>query len=123
MPATMLERLTDRLGTLWAESDNPMAEMRSAASRFLEAELSDQQPSPRQSPREFARMLIEDNPPLLYADETAYVEKLFPHDHSLEDALLLLEIGRRQFARVLRKLPPEAFDLRTITAALRQIGR
>ena len=56
------------------------------------------------------RMLIEDNPPLLYADETAYVEKLFPHDHSLEDALLLLEIGRRQFARVLRKLPPEAFD-------------
>lgn len=62
MPATMLERLTDRLGTLWAESDNPMAEMRSAASRFLEAELSDQQPSPRQSPREFARMLIEDNP-------------------------------------------------------------
>ena len=55
------------------------------------------------------RMLIEDNPPLLYADETAYVEKLFTHDQSLEDALLLLEIGRRQFARVLRKLPPEAF--------------
>jgi hypothetical protein len=55
------------------------------------------------------RMLIEDNPPLLYADETAYVQKLFTHDQSLEDALLLLEIGRRQFARVLRKLPPEAF--------------
>jgi hypothetical protein len=58
----MLERLTDRLGTLWAESDNPMAEMRSAASRLLEAELSDQQPSPRQNPREFARALLEDNP-------------------------------------------------------------
>jgi hypothetical protein len=55
------------------------------------------------------RMLIEDNPPLLYADETAYVEKLFTHDQAVEDALLLLEIGRRQFARVLRKLPPEAF--------------
>ena len=55
------------------------------------------------------RMLATDNPPLLYADETAYVEKLFTHDQTLEDALLLLEIGRRQFARVLRKLPPEAF--------------
>ena len=55
------------------------------------------------------RMLSEDNPPLLYADESAYVQKLFTHDQDLEDALLLLEIGRRQFARVLRKLPPEAF--------------
>jgi uncharacterized damage-inducible protein DinB len=55
------------------------------------------------------RMLIEDNPPLLYADETAYVDKLFTHEQTLEDALLLLEIGRRQFARVLRKLSPEAF--------------
>ena len=60
--ATMLERLTDRLGTLWSESRNPMAEMRWAASRLLEAELSDQQPGPKQNPREFARLLIEDNP-------------------------------------------------------------
>ena len=55
------------------------------------------------------RMIATDNPPLLYADETAYVEKLFTHDQDLEDALLLLEVARRQFARVLRKLPPEAF--------------
>jgi len=55
------------------------------------------------------RMLSEDDPPLLYADESAYVQKLYTHDQDLEDALLLLEIGRRQLARVLRKLPPEAF--------------
>jgi hypothetical protein len=56
------------------------------------------------------RMLTEDNPPLFYADETAYVQKLFSHDQDLEDALVLMEVGRRQFARVLRKLSPEAFD-------------
>ncbi len=55
------------------------------------------------------RMLTEDTPTLLYADETAYVQRLFPHDQDLEDALTLLEAGRRQWARVLRRLPPEAF--------------
>ena len=56
------------------------------------------------------RILSEDNPPLLYADETAYVERLFTHDQDLEDALVLLEVGRRQWARVLRKLPDAAFE-------------
>jgi len=56
------------------------------------------------------RILIEDNPPLLYADETEYIRRLFPHEQSCEDALLIMEVERRQFARVLRKLPPEAFD-------------
>lgn len=56
------------------------------------------------------RMLIEDNPPLLYADETAYVDRLATHEQDLEDALVLMEVGRRQFARVLRALPREAFD-------------
>jgi uncharacterized damage-inducible protein DinB len=58
------------------------------------------------------RMLTEDNPNLLYADETAYVDRLFSHDQSLEDALMLFDVGRRQFARVLRKLPDAAFDRR-----------
>jgi hypothetical protein len=56
------------------------------------------------------RILIEDNPPLLYADETAYVSRLHTDDQSLDDAVLLFEVGRRQWARVLRKLPDEAFD-------------
>ena len=55
------------------------------------------------------RILTEDNPPLLYADETAYVERLHPHEQDLEDALVLFEVGRRQWARVLRLLPDEAF--------------
>jgi uncharacterized damage-inducible protein DinB len=55
------------------------------------------------------RILTEDNPSLLYADESAYVDRLFTHDQDLEDALILLEVGRRQWARVLRKLPDEAF--------------
>jgi uncharacterized damage-inducible protein DinB len=58
------------------------------------------------------RMLTEDNPPLLYADETAYVDRLFTHDQLLEDTLTLFEVGRRQFARVLRKLPDAAFERR-----------
>ncbi|VTS01293.1 Uncharacterized protein OS=Rhodopirellula maiorica SM1 GN=RMSM_01500 PE=4 SV=1: DinB_2 [Gemmata massiliana] len=55
------------------------------------------------------RIVTEDNPPLLYADETAYVARLFTHDQDLEDALTLLEVGRRQWARVLRRLPDAAF--------------
>src|ERR1700733_1131801 len=56
------------------------------------------------------RMLIEGNPQLLYADETAYVDRLFTHQQSLADALDLFAIGRRQWARVLRLLPDEAFE-------------
>ena len=56
------------------------------------------------------RMLTEDNPTLLYADETAYVDRLWSHEQSLEDALTSFDVGRRQFARVLRKLPDEAFE-------------
>src|SRR5689334_5554873 len=42
------------------------------------------------------RILTEDNPTLLYADEGAYVQRLFSHEQSLEDAVLLIEAGRRQ---------------------------
>jgi hypothetical protein len=56
------------------------------------------------------RIVTEDNPPLLYADETAYAERLFPDQQSLEDALTLFDVGRRQWCRVLRLLPDEAFS-------------
>jgi DinB superfamily len=55
------------------------------------------------------RILTEDNPTLLYADETAYVDRLLPNEQSLEDALTLFDLGRRQWSRVLRKLPDDAF--------------
>ena len=56
------------------------------------------------------RMIIEDKPLLLWADETAYAEKLFNDEQSIEDALIIFETGRRQFARVLRCLPDSAFE-------------
>jgi uncharacterized damage-inducible protein DinB len=56
------------------------------------------------------RVLTEDNPALLYADESAYIARLQPHEQSLEDALTLFEVGRRQWSRVLRTLPNEAFS-------------
>jgi uncharacterized damage-inducible protein DinB len=55
------------------------------------------------------RILTEDNPPLLYADETAYAQRLLPDEQSLDDALTLFEVGRRQWSRVLRRLPDDAF--------------
>lgn len=55
------------------------------------------------------RIVTEDNPPLLYADESAYIDRLLPHEQSIEDALTLFEVGRRQWSRVLRRLPDEAF--------------
>jgi uncharacterized damage-inducible protein DinB len=55
------------------------------------------------------RILTENNPTLLSADETAYVRETHMHEQSMEDALTLFEVGRRQFARVLRALPDEAF--------------
>jgi DinB superfamily len=55
------------------------------------------------------RIVTEDNPALLYADESAYIARLVPHEQSLDDALTLFEVGRRQWSRVLRRLPDEAF--------------
>lgn len=56
------------------------------------------------------RILTEDNPPLLCADETAYVERLHSDAQSLEDAVELFDLGRRQFARILRRLDDSQFD-------------
>lgn len=58
------------------------------------------------------RILTEENPPLLSFDEEAYVARLHYGEQSLEDALLLINLGRRQFARVLRRLKPEEFARR-----------
>ena len=55
------------------------------------------------------RVLTEDNPSLLCADETAYIERLNPHEQTIEDAILQFEVTRRQFARVLRLLADEDY--------------
>ena len=56
------------------------------------------------------RVITEEVPKLLNADETAYVNRLHSHDQSIEDALDLFEIGRHQFSRVLRKLSADDFQ-------------
>lgn len=56
------------------------------------------------------RVIAEDNPMLLGADERAYVNRLFCDDQSIDDAMALYDLGRKQFARVLRALPNETFD-------------
>jgi hypothetical protein len=55
------------------------------------------------------RIITEDNPTLLYADESAYTARLHCDEQSITDAVLLFEVGRRQFARVLRQLPDSSF--------------
>lgn len=55
------------------------------------------------------RILTEDNPTLLSADESAYVTQLHCDVQSIEDAILLFDLGRRQFARVLRNLSESDF--------------
>lgn len=55
-------------------------------------------------------VIAEDNPPLPGFDESAWTKSLFNEEQSLEDAVTLFEVNRRQFARVLRKLPDAAFE-------------
>jgi uncharacterized damage-inducible protein DinB len=55
------------------------------------------------------------NAPLLIGyDETAFSRHLHYHQQDVSDAIQILNLSRRQFARVLRLLPDEAFDRRGI---------
>jgi uncharacterized damage-inducible protein DinB len=56
------------------------------------------------------RVITEEQPLLLYAHESAYVDRLHCDQQSIEDAIELFRIGRRQFTRVLRLLPDESFE-------------
>ncbi len=54
------------------------------------------------------RALAEDNPLLVRADEKAYAARLANHERDLEEELSLIELTRRQMARLLRPLSDEA---------------
>ena len=56
------------------------------------------------------RVITEDNPTLLRADEQAYVDRLHCDAQDLQDAVTLFELNRRQFARVLRQLNDSEFE-------------
>jgi uncharacterized damage-inducible protein DinB len=55
------------------------------------------------------RVISHDNPSLLGYDETLFVKHLAYQAQSLADAVTLFDLGRQQFARVLRQLPQAAF--------------
>jgi uncharacterized damage-inducible protein DinB len=56
------------------------------------------------------RVIAEDRPQLLGADENHFAAALSYHQRDLEEELAILEHTRSQMARILRPLPPEAFQ-------------
>lgn len=56
------------------------------------------------------RIAAEENPLLVGYNESLFADRLAYHDQSIEQAITLLDLARRQFARTLRALPREAFD-------------
>ena len=55
------------------------------------------------------RVIAEDNPQLIGFDESKFTKNLHYAGQSIEDAVSLFELNRRQMARVLAKLPDSAF--------------
>lgn len=55
------------------------------------------------------RVIAEDNPTLPDADETRFALSLAYHDRSLPEELTIVELTRRQMARILGSLPESAF--------------
>ena len=51
------------------------------------------------------RLVAEDNPTLIGYDENKFVQNLFYDEQDAELAAQIVDLNRRQFARVLRKLP------------------
>jgi hypothetical protein len=56
------------------------------------------------------RMIAEDNPALIGYDENKFAQNLFYHEQSAEQAVQLIDLSRKVFAEVLRRLPKQAFD-------------
>ena len=55
-------------------------------------------------------IIAEDNPTLINVDETKWAQKLHYHDQSIEDAIQIMKLTRRQMSVVLRQLSDEAFE-------------
>jgi hypothetical protein len=56
------------------------------------------------------RMIAEDNPTLIGYDENKFAQGLFYHDQPAEQAVQVLDLNRKLFAEVLRRLPPSAWQ-------------
>lgn len=60
------------------------------------------------------RMVAEDRPLLMGYDECDFAANLLCEEQSAADAVTLFDLNRLQFARVLRRLPPAAFERKGI---------
>lgn len=56
------------------------------------------------------RIAAEDNPTLIGYNETLFAASLFYEEQSVQDAITILDLSRRMFAGVLRRLPEATFD-------------
>ncbi len=56
------------------------------------------------------RIAAEDNPLILGYNETKFIQTLRSDLQSAADAVTIFDLSRKQFARVLRALPDEAFE-------------
>jgi len=56
------------------------------------------------------RMVAEENPSLIGYDENKFVQNLFYDEQDAEIAVQLVDLNRKKFARVLRKLPDAALQ-------------
>jgi hypothetical protein len=56
------------------------------------------------------RVIAEDNPTLVGADENRFLAALAYHDRDAEEELAIIEHTRSQMARILRKLPAGALE-------------
>src|SRR5258706_10110666 len=56
------------------------------------------------------RVIAEERPLLIGFDENLYVANLSYAEQSAADAAEMVDLGRRQFVRILRRLPATAWD-------------
>ena len=56
------------------------------------------------------RVISEDTPLLIAYDENGFIRSLFYDEQSAETAVRIMDLNRREFARVLRRLPDAAFE-------------
>jgi len=56
------------------------------------------------------RIIAQSNPLIIGYDETAFTQSLACDKQSIDDALMIFEVARRQFAVVLHTLPDAAFE-------------
>src|ERR1051326_4839170 len=56
-------------------------------------------------PDRMKQIIAEDNPTLISFDETKWSKDLHYHDQSIQDAITIADLTRKQMARIVRKLP------------------